>query len=298
METYLHCADEMIRQALGQAAELGIRVLGIGLGLPGLVDVQAGELKFAPSLHWHEVNFRSRWRDRFNLPLFIENDANAGALGEYYFGVARNTPNFLYIGATTGLGGGIIIDGALFRGRGGFAGEVGHITLNPEGDLCSCGRKGCWETVAGPSAIVRKYLQRSGRSNGINGQAAASGHTPPHTSGFANGHSSHSTTIGDIVKAADLGDLAALSVLQDAGYFLGLGIANLVNIFNPELVVLGGALSLANELLIPIIKETVRQNSLYPMRTSLSIVPSQHAVDDSIMGAIALVLDDLMHTPG
>jgi predicted NBD/HSP70 family sugar kinase len=147
-ESYLQCAEEMIRKALVEAQLKALRVLGIGVALPGLVDINCGELRYAPALHWHDVPFRTRWSKRFGLPILLENNANAAALGEYYFGIAQNVPNFLYVGAGATMGGGIVINGELFRGRGGFAGEMGHMALDPAGELCSCGRKGCWETLA------------------------------------------------------------------------------------------------------------------------------------------------------
>jgi predicted NBD/HSP70 family sugar kinase len=283
-ETHLRCAEEMVRQALFQAHLKGLRVLGVGVALPGLVDVNCGELRYAPSLHWHDIPFRTRWSQRFGLPILIENNANAAALGEYYFGIAQNVPNFLYIGASATMGGGIVINGELFRGRGGFAGEMGHMTLDPGGAQCSCGRKGCWETLVGPEQVVAQYRRRSSQAERVLHRE-----TGDEESDFAK-----------IVRAADAdgaGDLAAEAVMQSLGENLGIGIANLVNIFNPQLVVLGGHYSPVHEKVIPMIKETIKRHSLFPMRTALSVLPSQRGVDDSILGAVALVLDDRMRAP-
>jgi predicted NBD/HSP70 family sugar kinase len=278
-DDYLQGAEEMVRQALFQAEIQQLPVLGVGVALPGLVDVHCGELRYAPSLHWHNIPFRSRWSSLFGLPILLENNANAAALGEYYFGVAQNVPNFLYIGAGATMGGGIVINGELFRGRGGFAGEMGHMTLDPDGNECSCGRRGCWETLVGSAQVVAHYRQRASNAGRV---LQADGEE----SDFAK-----------VVAAADAGDLVAEIVLQQMGENLGTGIANLVNIFNPQLVVLGGYYSLAHESVIPMIKESVKRNSLFPMRTALSVLPSQRGVDDSILGAVALVLDDRMRTP-
>jgi glucokinase-like ROK family protein len=280
-ETYLHCAEEMVRQALFQAQAEGRRVLGIGVALPGLVDVHCGELRYAPSLHWHDVPFRSRWSKRFGLPILIENNANAAALGEYHFGIAQNVSNFLYIGAGATMGGGIVIHGELFRGRGGFAGEMGHMTLDPHGEMCSCGRRGCWETLVGPEQVVAQYRRRSLQAEQVLTQEA----------------SDEESLFAKVVRAADGGDLAAAAVMQEMGENLGIGLANLVNIFNPQLVVLGGHYSLAHETVIPMIKETIKRHSLFPMRTALSVLPSQRGLDDNILGAVALVLDDRMRAP-
>ena len=279
-ETYTHIAEEMIRQALQRAEQMPLAVMGIGLALPGMVDAAHGELKYAPNLRWHDVPFGSRWSKRFGLPIVVENNANAGAMGEYYFGAARNVGHFIYLGGDTGIGGGIIMDGQIFRGRGGFAGEIGHMTIEPEGDLCSCGRRGCWETLVGPRAVVAKYRSRTEASVGDGVRL-----------------DSDEIGFGELVEAAGLGDLAAMAVLQDAARYLGIGIANLVNILNPQLVVLGGVLGQASEQLVPVIKETVKQNSLFPMRAALSIVPSLNGADDCVMGAVALVLDNILREP-
>jgi predicted NBD/HSP70 family sugar kinase len=284
-ESYLHCAEEMVRQALFQAQVMGLHVLGVGVALPGLVDVHSGELRYAPSLHWHDLPFRSRWSKRFGLPVLIENNANAAALGEYYFGVAQNVPNFLYIGAGATLGGGIVIKGELLRGRGGYAGEMGHMTLDPKGALCSCGRQGCWETLVGPEQVAAQYRRRSPQpAQRLKHEIVAK--EGNEENGFAK-----------LVAAANQGDLAAEAVMHELGQNLGIGIANLVNIFNPQLVVLGGYYSMAHETVIPMIKEMIKRHSLFPMRTALSVLPSQRGVDDRILGAVALILDDRMRAP-
>jgi glucokinase-like ROK family protein len=278
-ETYLHIAEEMIRQALRRAKDLGLRVLGIGLGVPGMVDVAAGELRYAPTLHWHNVDFGRRWTDKFQLPVVVENNANAAALAEYYFGEAREAPSFVYLNASAGLGCGIVIDGRLFRGQSGFAGEVGHMTLDPDGDLCSCGRRGCWETFVGPRAVVSKYRQRLESANGNRY------------------HDMDGVGLAEVIEAGAMGDSAASAVMQDVAIYLGMGIGNLVNLLNPQLVILGGVLGRANGQLIPVIRETVKQNSLFPMRSDLEIVASHFGADDCVMGAVALVLDNILREP-
>lgn len=278
-DSYLRCAEELVRQALLQAQVRELRVMGVGLALPGLVDVHKGELCYEPSLRWYDIPFRTRLGKRFGLPVLIENNANAAALGEFYFGACQGAPNFIYIGAGAAMGGGIVINGELFRGRGGFAGEMGHMMIDPDGAHCSCGRQGCWETLVGPQQVVAAYRRRAP-------QDALKLKEDADESCFA-----------QIIHAAEAGDLAALAVMEEVGRYLGVGIANLVNIFNPQLVVLGGDYSLAHETVIPAIKEAIKQQSLFPMRTALSVLPSQRGVDDSILGAAALVLDDRMRTP-
>ena len=278
-DTYLHIAEEMIRQALSVAGRRGVRVYGVGLALPGMVDVQQGQLRFAPNLRWRDIPFGGRWSERFALPVFVENNANAGAIGEYYFGAARAVADFIYVGGDAGIGGGIVAHGELLRGRGGFAGEIGHMTIVPDGDLCACGKRGCWETLVGPRAVIADYQRRAGDMNtGARFDADNIG-------------------LAELVRAANLDDLAAVAALREAARYLGIGIANLVNIFNPQLIILGGSLGQVSETLVPQIREVVKDNSLFPMRTALSIVPSQHGADDCVMGAVALVFDNLLREP-
>src|SRR5512138_3368909 len=155
-------AEQLIDQALLIASEQRLRPLGVGVGLPGLVNVHQGNLIMAPNLHWMNVPLRLMWNQRFHLPIYIENEANLSALGEYYFGVARNVENFIYLSAGIGLGGGIMMGGKLFRGGHGYAGEIGHIQRDPMGEQCECGRIGCWETQVGQRAVllrVKKELE-------------------------------------------------------------------------------------------------------------------------------------------
>jgi len=276
--------EDIIQGALSIGKERGLRHLGIGLGVPGLVDIRQGNLVFAPNLGWCDVPFRQMWTQRFDMPVFVENEANAAALGEYYFGIAHNVQNLIYLSAGVGLGGGIIIKGRLFRGSSGYAGEVGHMTVDPNGELCGCGKRGCWETVVGPRAIVRrvkKALESGGESQ----------------IGTLVENDLSRIDVGVVVQAAQAGDPIAQTALEEVGVQLGIGISNLVNTFNPEMVVLGGALSLASPFLLPVIEETVREHALEQPREIVEIAASAHGADACVMGAVALVLDDILREP-
>lgn len=282
--TILDHTLELNGEAIQAGLELGLRPLGIGVGVPGLVDIHQGKLVFAPNLHWSNVPLRLMWSQRFNLPVFIENEANAAALGEYYFGAARGVESFIYLSAGIGLGGGIIIDGKLFRGSSGYASEVGHMTIDPNGELCGCGKRGCWETLVGPRAVLRRVRRElaSGRKSLMTEMA---------------GGNLEDVTFEVVIEASKMGDAAALNALQDVGYALGIGVANLVNIFNPQLIVLGGALNLASSFLLPCIEQNVCENALKPACENLRIAASAHGVDACVMGAVALVLDDILREP-
>jgi glucokinase-like ROK family protein len=277
-------AEAIVRAALEIGKDRGLRSLGIGVGVPGLVDVQQGSLVFAPNLHWRDVPLRQMWTQRFNLSVFVENEANAAALGEYYFGVARDVQSLIYLSAGVGLGGGIIIKGKLFRGSGGYAGEVGHMTMDPNGKPCGCGKRGCWETVVGPRAIVRQVREAL----------------------ETNAESQIRTLVQDdlesidvdvVVRAAQAGDHVARKALEEVGVQLGIGIANLVNAFNPEMVVLGGALSLASTFLLPVIEETARKHALAQPYDIVKVAASAHGADACVVGAVALVLDEILREP-
>jgi glucokinase-like ROK family protein len=277
-------AAALTQHALDYGQSQGLRPLGIGMGVPGLVDLRQGKLVFAPNLHWNNVPLRLIWSQRFNLPIFVENEANAAALGEYYFGIARGVDNFIYLSAGIGLGGGIVIDGKLFRGSNGYASEVGHMTVDPNGELCGCGKRGCWETQVGPRAVLRRV--RKTLETGV-----------PSILCDIVQDDLERITFESVVQAARQEDPVALRALQDVGERLGIGVANLVNIFNPELIVLGGALNLASTILLPIVESNMCENALPPACEGVRVAASAHGIDACLMGAIALVLEEILREP-
>jgi glucokinase-like ROK family protein len=273
-----------VKRALYMAEGLGLKAFGIGIGIPGLVDAREGRLVLAPNLHWHDMPLRQMWSERFNLPVFIENEANAAALGEHRFGAARGKDDFIYLSTGIGLGGGIMIGGKLFKGAAGFAGEIGHTKLYTEGELCGCGKRGCLETYAGPHAILRRIRQsiQAGQTSLIADLA---------------GQQLEKISMDMVIEAARQLDPVAQSALHDVGLHLGAGLCNLINIFNPELVVFGGALSPASPWLIPVIREAIQQYALPPVAEIVSLKPSQLGFDSCVMGAAVLVLDEVLRAP-
>jgi glucokinase-like ROK family protein len=284
LDIVLERAFKMTEEALRKGNSLNMRPLGIGLGIPGLVDLIHGELKFAPNLGWKNVPICNLWSRRFNLPIFVDNEAKAAALGEYYFGIARGQNNFIFLNAGVGLGAGIMIDGKLFRGSHGYASEVGHMIMDPQGEVCGCGNRGCWETQAGPRAVIRRF--RETLEQGV-----------PSAVLHAANNELDNITFETIANAANQGDDAALIAMHEVGESLGFGIANLVNVFNPQMVILGGELNYASEILLPIIKEVVAVNAMKLENEDLIIAASVHGRDACVMGAAALVLDDILHEP-
>ena len=277
----INLAEKYIDQALAIAKEHGLRPLGVGVGLPGLVNIRLGNLIMAPNLHWNNVPLRLIWNQRFQLPIYVDNEANLAALGEYYFGIARNIDNFIYLSSDIGLGGGIMIDGRLFRGAHGYGGEIGHIQRNPQGELCGCGRIGCWETQVGPSPVLRRVKKEFQTSHDKTLLDACSGNLDD-------------LTFDMVVKLALNGNLICRQAIEEVAVNLGMGIADLVNVFNPDLIVIGGTLSLGRDILQPIIEKTVFTIALQPAVDNLRIVFSDRSTEACALGAVAVVLDDIL----
>jgi glucokinase-like ROK family protein len=283
-EKILDDIEALIADGMTAKDTSNLPILGIGVGVPGLVDYRSGILRIAPNLHWQDVPIQDILHRRFRIPIYVENEANAAALGEYLFGAARGVDNFIYLSAGVGLGGGIVLDGKLFRGSYGYASEVGHMTFDAGGELCGCGKRGCWETFVGPRAVERRVRRtlRTGAESIMREMA---------------GGSLENITFDNVLKAAEQNDEVALAALSEVGRYLGIGIANLINIFNPEMIVLGGALNRASPIILPVVERAVESNTLSPNWENVEIVPSAHGTDASVMGAVALVLDEILREP-
>jgi glucokinase-like ROK family protein len=282
-QTIVERAKGIIHDATYMADRLGRPLLGVGVGVPGLVDIDTGVVLFAPNLEWEDIPLREMLAQSLPVPILVDNDANLSGLGEYYFGVARGVENFIYITVGVGLGGGIFLDGQPYRGIGGYAGEFGHMTLQDEGLPCKCGSYGCWETVFSNRALT--------------GQALAAVKANPHSRILELAHGqTDRVTLPVVLQAAQEGDETALAVLRQAGRFLGIGIANLVNAFNPELFVLGGALSQAYPILVPVAEKTVAEKAMAKPAKSTRIVPSVHSKDACALGAVGSVLHKILTT--
>jgi glucokinase-like ROK family protein len=277
-------AENLISTALQAGQAHGLRQLGIGLAVPGLVDTEKGVLVYAPILHWRNVPFRDLWGCKFRVPLYIENDGNASALGEYYFGVAKGYSDFLFLGTGIGMSGGLMLNGHLYRGVGGFAGEIGHIIVESGGELCSCGRRGCWETLVGTPAVIRGIV------HALNNSA-------PSCIPALVGHNYDRITMEVVVDAANRGDQLALDTLSSIALHLGSGIANLVNIFNPALIVLGGELTRAGRYLLPTIGKIIAAEALTDVSRMAALAVSAQTTDACVRGAAALVIDGIVREP-
>ena len=279
------------RAALGEAlvacvreaaAAAGVDVrdtAGVGVGAPGPTDPEAGVLLEPPNLpaDCHDLPLRELLEPRLGVRVVVENDANAAALGEYRFGAGRGARDMIYITVSTGIGGGLIAGGRLLRGAGLLAGEIGHMVLAPEGhDVCGCGRTGCWEAIGSGTAIARQAREAvaAGRAPGL--LARANGQPDQLSPAL-------------VVDAARAGDPAAAAILARVVFFHGIGLENLLHLFSPGLIVIGGGLTHAWDDVIAPAAAWALGHAMRHAAAACRIVPAQLGDNVGGMGAAALL---------
>lgn len=272
----------MLHQASAQGQKVSKNFLGLAVGVPGMVDFTTGTILFAPNLKWRNVPLRTRLeQENFGVPIFVDNEANMATLGEHYFGAAKGYSEVLYLSANVGLGGGLLRNGQLYRGANGVAAEYGHMTLDPQGERCNCGNYGCWETFVNQNALCKKIVEALQR--GESSSLAEKIQSPQ-----------DSVTVEMIVEAAQAGDRLAIRAIQEVGHYLGIGIASLLNALNPEIVVLGGILSIASEFLFPAANDEIQKRALPWNRETLKIVRAAHGSDACVKGGVATVYQSVL----
>ncbi len=269
---------DSVERVQKNAAAVPGAVSTLALGAPGPLDTKRGIIHYAPNLRWRNVPIRQILEERIGIPVLLDNDANLAALGEHVFGAGRGVTNMVYITVSTGVGGGLILGGKLYRGFTDGAGEIGHMTILPYGPLCSCGNRGCLEAVASGTAIAREARELVARGAGQVILAAAEGNP-----GKINAAVVASAALG--------GDSEAVSIITGAAGSLGIGIANILNLLNPSLVVLGGGVMETGELIWEEVKKEVRNRALEAARDVARLVPAELGGRAGVMGAIALALD-------
>lgn len=285
--THSHLGPEGVIGRIGDAvealsAEHGVKPVGLGMGVPGLAEIRTGRTLFLPNLptQWREVEVAKPLSDRIGCPVSLLNDARMAALGELKFGAGKSIPNltFAFFTIGTGIGGGIAIDGRLRLGPLGAAAELGHQTILPDGPLCGCGNRGCLETLASGTAIVGKgaWLVRSGRA--------------PKLREMIEGDLNRLTPFL-MVDAALAGDESVRDVIVEAATYLGIGVANVVTVIHPELVVLGGGVAKMGDLLFSTVREVVNSRiGMFPPE-SVRIEPSELGEQAGTWGGLALAVD-------
>jgi glucokinase len=246
----------------------------VGVGAAGLVDVERGVILGAPNLAYRNVAVRDTLSERLGIPAIVDNDANVAALAEAVHGAGRGAGDQIMITVGTGIGGGIIIGGRLYRGHYGVGAELGHIVIDPDGPVCGCGNRGCWEAVASGNAIGRLARQRVEGGAGADLLAIVGGDLDAIT--------------GEVVgEAAVAGSAFSRDVVASIGRLLGIGLASIVNIFDPEVIVIGGgAAAGTGELLLEPARESMLAHVLGPSwRTPVRIVPAKLGNDAGVVGA-------------
>jgi len=223
-------------------------IVGVGIGAAGFIDAARQNVLFAPNINWVNEPLADQVHELVGLPVIVENDANAAAWGEFRFGAGEDTNDLLLVTVGTGIGGGIVHDGQLFRGGFGVAAEIGHMRVVREGVLCGCGQLGCWEQYGSGRALVREARERV-----ISGDPGAAG-----LAALVRGDPSLIT--GPMVTGlAQQGDPLALDLLTDVGHWLGEGIATLCTILDPSVIAIGGGVAAAGDLLLKPIQESFEQ---------------------------------------
>jgi predicted NBD/HSP70 family sugar kinase len=256
-------AADLVAHVLDEAGVDRDLVLGAGMALPGPVNHSRGALHSSPILAgWAQVDAASALARRIGIPVHIDNDANLGALAEVTLGAGRNVSSAAYVQMSSGIGAGLIVDGRPYHGHRGTAGEIGHVLVDEQGQICRCGNRGCLETLASGPALL-ELLRQS--------------------------HGDDLTVEGLIAMARD-GDPGGRRVIADAGRAVGRVVAGLCNLFNPEMVVVGGELSSAGELLLDPLRESVERYALPAATESLEVVGGELGERANVLGALALAI--------
>jgi glucokinase len=268
---------EVVEELLARATEFDIEAVGVGAA--GFIDASTGSVTFSPNLVYDDPNVAEAVRSRTGTPVVVDNDANAAAWGERTYGAARGSDHVAYLTLGTGIGSGFIVEGRLLHGLTGAAAELGHMVIDPNGPQCRCGLRGCFEQLASGTAIAH--------------MARVAVEEDPQSTILAFAGSVEAITGEHVAKAAREYDETARNVLREAGRVLGIGLSNVVNIFDPEVIVLGGAVVAAGEpFLGPARDQLANMMSVQrrrPMRLEVTILRS----DAGIIGAAALAFDEI-----
>ena len=267
--------EEIIAETARETGASRADFIGVGVGAPGPLDREHGIVIIAPNLGWTNFPLRQRMQDRLSLPTSLDNDANCATFGEWWQGAARGAKNVVGLTIGTGIGGGLILNGALYHGSSDMAGEVGHTTIDMNGRYCKCGNYGCLEAYASGPAIAtraREVLVREGMKSAIRDMVRGR---------------LEEITAATVYEAAKGGDQLASEIVKDTGRYLGAGVANLLNIFNPDRVVIAGGVTAAGDALFIPLKAEVRRRAFTPAVNAAEIVAGELPGTAGVVGAVA-----------
>jgi glucokinase-like ROK family protein len=272
--TQIQEAVEELTRIAGVAREA---IFGVGVSFPGIVDYETGSVVLAANLNWENVPLRAHIQEALGMLTFLDNESNAAALGEYWYGQADVPSDFVYISVGTGIGSGLILGGRVYRGDQGTAGELGHMIVQPDGPMCRCGARGCLEAVAAEPAVLSWLVAEMEKE-------ASSRISPPKRP-------------REIYEAANANDPLACQAVRRMGRYLGIGVTNLINLLNPGTVIIGGSVWCVIDLLLEETRRTVAENAVTAQARGTRIIPSTLEADSALVGAAALVLEEVFQAP-
>ncbi len=274
--------QRIIETIQSTASTVGMEnVKGIAVGTAGPIDPNNGIILTPPSLpSWHNTPLKQHLEKAFHIPIWVESDADMAAVGEHRFGAGQGFDRLVYFTVSTGIGGGIIFDGQLLRGSRISAAEIGHIIVDPRGPRCNCGGKGHVEAMASGTAIARMAKERISQRNTSSLVELCQNDLSPLTAEM-------------VVEAAHNGDTIANEVMREAGTSLGIAVASLIHTLDPDIVIIGGGVSNAGELILKPVRESVAEHAMTDFKDRTRIVQSQLGDDSGLYGAIAFALDKL-----
>ena len=247
-------------------------VEAIGIGSPGPLDAKKGIIITTPNLPFKDYNLVQPLKEKYNIPVYLDNDANAAAIGEYMFGAGKGKESIIYFTVSTGVGGGAVLDGKVYRGHTSNALEIGHTTVNPNGPRCNCGNLGCLEAMSSGTAIAKK------------GKEAVSTNVETSLKKY------DTITSYEVFKEAEAGDEVAKDIIDNALTYLGIGVANAIATFDPEMIIIGGGVSKAGDIVFDTVKKVVNKRCFKSMAESCEIVPAGLGSDAGVVGAVALAI--------
>ncbi|MCO4850688.1 transcriptional repressor XylR [Bacillus vallismortis] len=239
-------------------------LIGIGICVPGLID-EDQKIVFTPNSNWRNIDLKPFIQETFNVPVFIENEANAGAYGEKVFGAAKNHENIIYASISTGIGIGVIINNHLYRGVSGFSGEMGHMTIDFNGPKCSCGNRGCWELYASEKALLTSLQTKEKK-----------------------------VSAQHIIDLAHLNDIGTLNALQHFGFYLGIGLTNILNTFNPQAIILRNSIIESHPMVLHSITSEVSSRVYSQLANSYELLPSSLGKSAPALGMSSIVIEHFL----
>jgi len=275
IERMFSAIDQLLEEKDVKSAQLR----AISLATAGIIDIKQGLITTSPNLPgWENIALRSIVEEKYKLPTFLLNDADAAALGEHRYGVGKGLSTLILLTLGTGIGGGIIIDGRLYLGATASSAEIGHMVIDANGPECKCGHSGCLETLASGTAVAREAISKINQGEKTTLVDRVNGNI-------------EEISAETVYLAAIEGDPLSLEAIAKAAYYLGIGVVNLVNIFNPEMVVMGGGMANMGDLLLEPVREKVKERAFPFLAKEVRIVPAQLGNDAGIFGAAAFALD-------